>query len=408
MSWKFVPIKDVSIGIYDGPHATPKPSNTGNIFLGIKNISDDGRLDLSEVRKISEEEFSKWTKRVTPRFKDIVFSYEATLHRYAIIPEDFIGCLGRRMALIRPDLNKVDFKFLYYWFFSNQWRRVVNNYIITGSTVDRIPLTNFPDFKIALPPLHTQRRIASILSAYDDLIDNNLKRIKLLEEAAQNIYREWFVEMRFPNHEEAEWYVDEQGRRLPKGWEYKSIGKFGRVVTGKTPSTKNSGYYNGNILFVKTPDMHGNIFVIDSSIKLTKEGAESQGNKSLPPYSVLVSCIGTIGVVALTYKKCQTNQQINGVVTDSIEKSLYLYGFAKTLKPILEGLGSSGATMGNVNKSKFEQIEILIPKFEILTDYSQIVQPMFDSILVCQNMIQKLKEAHEILLPRLMNQTIEV
>src|SRR5258706_9335003 len=119
------PIKDYCLGIYDGPHATPQESDDGPIFLGIKNITDDGRLDLSEIRHVSEEEFPKWTKRVAPMGGDLVLTYEATLHRYAIIPDGFNGCLGRRVALIRPDPKKVDRRYLLYYFLSFEWRRIV-------------------------------------------------------------------------------------------------------------------------------------------------------------------------------------------------------------------------------------------------------------------------------------------
>ena len=404
MSWKEGTIKDISNGFYDGPHATPKPSEFGPIFLGIRNITDDGRLTFSEVRHISIEEYPKWTKRVTPKYKDIVFSYEATLNRYAIIPEGFLGCLGRRMALIRPNLTKVNHRFLYYYFFSTAWRKEISNHVITGATVDRIPLTNFLDFKILIPSLPTQQKIASILSAYDDLIENNLKRIKLLEEAAQNIYKEWFVNFRFPEYENAKFGED----GLPEGWEMKKIKDFGLVVTGKTPSTKKSSFYNGKVFFVKTPDMHNNTFVTQTGIMLSEDGAESQKNKTLPPLTVLVSCIGTAGVVSLTSEYSQTNQQINAVIVDTDSKSYFFYFFAKDLKEILEGLGSSGATFTNVNKNKFENIKLIFPKELILENYGEIVRPIFDNILNLLYQNQTLKEARDILLPRLMDRRIEV
>lgn len=212
MSWNKVPIKTICKGIYDGPHATPPESSSGAVFLGIPNFIN-GQLDLSNIRYISEQDLPKWTKRVTPQPNDIVFSYEATLNLYAIIPKGFWGCLGRRMALIRVDEKKADYKFLYYYFYSPAWRSVIQEHTVTGATVDRIPLVSFPDFLVELPDLPTQRRIASILSAYDDLIENNRRQIKLLEEAAQRLYREWFVELRFPGHESVK-VVD----GVPEGW----------------------------------------------------------------------------------------------------------------------------------------------------------------------------------------------
>jgi len=191
--WKTVPIKELYAGLYDGPHATPKPADDGPVFLGIKNVTDDGRLDLSDIRHIAEDDYAAWTRRIEPAAGDIVFTYEATLNRYAIIPEGFRGCLGRRMALIRPNPEKMDTRFLHFYFFTEPWRQVIATNTLSGATVDRIPLTNFPDFPVNVPPLEVQRQIAAILSAYDDLIGNNLRRIKILEEMARAIFREWFV-----------------------------------------------------------------------------------------------------------------------------------------------------------------------------------------------------------------------
>src|SRR5258708_26629988 len=199
-AWMRVPIETVYLGLYDGPHATPKPASNGPVFLGIKNITEDGKLDLSEIRHIAEEDFADWTRRVIPRTGDIVFTYEATLNRYAFIPEGFRGCLGRRLALIRPDPTKVNPRFLFFYFFSARWRQTVSRNILSGATVDRIPLTAFPTFEVNLPSRAEQDRIAEILSAYDDLIETNTRRIRILEEMAQMIYREWFVHFRYPGH----------------------------------------------------------------------------------------------------------------------------------------------------------------------------------------------------------------
>jgi type I restriction enzyme S subunit len=277
--------------------------------------------------------------------------------------------------------------------------------ISQGATQDNLSLEKLLTFEVPTPPLQTQKRIADILSAYDDLIENNLKRIKLLEQAAQNIYKEWFVNLRFPGHENTP-INEETG--LPVGWVKGTISDFGKVVTGKTPSTKKPEFYGGNMPFIKTPDMHNSCYVVNSSNKLTKAGSAVQSNKTLPKNSVMVSCIGTAGIVAITSEPSQTNQQINSVIFDSSFKTYYFYCFASRLKQLLEGLGSNGATMVNVNKGKFENIEIIIPSEDYLTKYSDKVEPMFNQILTLLSQNQKLKAARDILLPRLMNRTIEV
>ena len=109
-------MEDVMAEFHDGPHATPPVANSGGVYLGITNLTEDGHLDLGTIRHIDQSQIEKWTKRVTPREGDIVFSYEATLHRYAIIPPGFYGALGRRLALIRVDDDVIDRRFLLYLF----------------------------------------------------------------------------------------------------------------------------------------------------------------------------------------------------------------------------------------------------------------------------------------------------
>jgi len=222
-----VPIKNFYTGFFDGPHATPQFAEDGPIFLGIKNITDDGRLDLTETNHLSEKDFQKWTRRVVPQAGDIVFTYEAALHKYAIIPQDFRGCLGRRLALIRPDYQKSDSKFLLYYFLGGYWKALIMSKIFSGSTVDRIPLIDFPEFEVSIPLLPVQQKIAAVLSAYDDLIENNTRRIALLERMAEEIYREWFVQLRFPGHEQVTFH-----KGIPEGWEMVKIGQVFQITGG--------------------------------------------------------------------------------------------------------------------------------------------------------------------------------
>lgn len=214
-------IREISVGVYDGPHATPELHDEGAaVFLGIPNLLPDGRIDVTAARWVAERDLAKWTRRVTPQPNDIVFTYEATLNRYAIIPDGFRCCLGRRTALIRPDPSLIDHRFLFYYFFSPRWRAQIEANTLTGATVDRIPLTTFPEFEVLVPDLQEQKRIAEVLSSYDDLITTNQRRIALLEDAARRLYREWFVNLRFPGHESV---PVKDG--VPEGWHFVAIGE---------------------------------------------------------------------------------------------------------------------------------------------------------------------------------------
>ena len=411
MSWEENIIENLKIKIIDGDRGVNYPKSTDFLtegyclFLNTGNVTKEG-INFDNTSFISENKDSILRKGKTQR-GDIILTTRGTLGNVAFyddnISYDNIR-INSGMVIIRPDSEEYSSKFLYYVIKSDNFQKQISN-SKSGSAQPQIPIGTIKKLSIQKPPLETQKRIASILATYDDVIENNLKRIKLLEETAQNIYKEWFVNFRFPNYEHTEFDGESS---LPVGWEKKTIDAFAEVITGKTPSTTNSNFYGGNIPFVKTPDMHDAPYVLSTSIYLSNEGAESQNNKFLPKNSVMVSCIGPAGVVALASTNCQTNQQINSVRFDEEFKAFYFYCFARGLKTLLEGLGSNGATMVNVNKSKFEKIELIVPDSETLKRHYGLVKVIFDQILTLQEKNEKLKEARDILLPRLMNRTIEV
>lgn len=293
-------------------------------------------------------------------------------------------------------------KFLYYVLSQDSFF----DYMMAGANGTKMPRGNkktIPDFLVPDFDLEKQNKISYILSAYDSLIENNQKQIKLLEEAAQRLYKEWFVDLHFPGWENTK-IVD----GVPEGWTVRSISDFGDVITGKTPSTEKKEYYGGAIPFVKIPDMHGCVYPIKTESTLTDAGAETQKNKFIPRNSLMVSCIATVGLVNIAVEKCQTNQQINAIVPAD-EKDLYfLYSAMKRLKELLEGVGSNGATMTNVNKTKFANLPVLYPTEELCNSYYVFCKPMFEKIYNLSLNVDRLINARDRLLPKLMSGEIEV
>lgn len=171
---KRIAIKEVC-EVYDGPHATPKKTDNGPVYLGIDAITEDGLLDPSQFAHLSEEDYVKWTKRVTPQENDIVFSYEATLGRYAVIPKNFYGCLGRRLAIVRIINEEINAKWLYYYFRSPEWTSFIKNQTVKGSTVDRVSIEEFPEYTIPAISLEVQNKIVNVLDRIDSKIANNKK-----------------------------------------------------------------------------------------------------------------------------------------------------------------------------------------------------------------------------------------
>jgi type I restriction enzyme, S subunit len=379
--WKRVPIESVYLGLYDGPHATPKPALDGPVFLGIKNITEDGQLDLSDIRHIAEEDFSEWTRRVTPGPGDIVFTYEATLNRYAIIPKGFRGCLGRRLALIRPNPETVDTRFLFYYFFSEDWRTTISKNILSGSTVDRIPLTSFPTFNISLPPLPTQRKIAAILSAYDDLIENNTRRIAILEEMAQSLYREWFVHFRFPRHEQKSMVESELGM-IPEGWEVVKLGNAIELAYGKALKAD--------------VRIEGNIPVYGSA------GIVGYHNEELVKGPGII--VGRKGNVGSVFWSDTDFFPIDTVFFVRSNVCLhYLYYNLQSQRFI-----NNDAAVPGLNRNQAYLLPFLLPEKKILDQFQEFIVSLFKQLQILTQKNANLRQTRDLLLPKLISGEVDV
>ncbi|MBB1279902.1 restriction endonuclease subunit S [Pseudoalteromonas sp. SR41-1] len=185
-------IRDIA-EVFDGPHATPKKIDVGPYFLSISSLVN-GQLDLSKSAHLSEEQFKKWTKRVTPQVGDVLFSYETRLGEAALMPAGVTACLGRRMGLLRPDQSKVLPEYLLYAYLSPVFQQEIKKRTIHGATVERISLRELPDFDIHIPEIKKQRKVINTLNAINNKISLNKKNNHTLEQMAQALFKSWFVD----------------------------------------------------------------------------------------------------------------------------------------------------------------------------------------------------------------------
>jgi type I restriction enzyme S subunit len=302
---------DCSVG--DGIHAKIKRQESGVIYLTSKNFKD-GKLDLSKVDYISKIDFDKHFKdnsraKTKPRCCDVVFSIIGSIGEpYLVKADDSFG-LSSSVAILRPNQSTLSPKFLYYWIRGSLFQSAL--YGIKGGVAQGyVSLEMIRSLPLMYPPLPTQRKIAAILSAYDDLIENNTRRIKILEEMAQALYREWFVCFRFPGHENVQ-MVDSPLGEIPEGWEVKRIGEVIETLGGGTPSTKNSEFWeNGDVIWFTPSDLTSSkaMFVRQSSKKISRNGLQGSSAHIFPAYSVMMTSRATIGVTAINTREACTNQ----------------------------------------------------------------------------------------------------
>lgn len=414
--------KDIMLGFYDGPHATPPPSDEGPMFLGIKNIKKDGGIDFSNIRHIAKKDFAKWTKRVVPSKNDIVFSYEATLHRYALIPEGFNGCLGRRMALIRVNLELVNPRYLFLYFNSPYWKAFIETIKISGATVDRISIIDFPNYKIELPDLKTQNKLVEILSTYDDLIENNNQRIQLLEEMASEIYKEWFVRLRFPGYENAVFRdkngkkVDrESDRALPNGWKKEQLREHINFYRGKSYSSAELRDNEGLAMInLKNIQRQGGFRLdglkyFEGKYNLNNEAYSGDIVMAVTDMTQEREIVGRVALVPdMGIEKFIISMDLIRIEPISLPK-LYLYcflrysGISLQLKEF-----ANGANVLHLTPSLIEFQKAVIPPAAICEKFEELIKPMLSEIDVLNNKNQVLQETRDLLLPRLISGKLSV
>jgi type I restriction enzyme S subunit len=410
MKWSVAKIGEIS-DIIDGDRGKNYPKqhefhdNGYCLFLNTGNVTRQG-FNFSSNMFITEEKDKAMRKGKLTR-GDIVFTSRGTIGNIAYfsdtVPYENIR-INSGMVIIRVKEDKVDQRYLYQLLKSNYQRERMQSYI-TGSAQPQLPIKNFIQIELPLPPLRTQRQIADILSAYDDLIENNQKQIKLIEEAAMRLYREWFVNLRFPGHEMIN-VVD----GLPEGWKRAFIEDVCQTVGGGTPSTKVPSYYsNGTIPWVTPTDITRNdcLVLLETEKKITEEGLAKSSAKMLPPETILMTSRASVGFFGVSEHKVCTNQGFISCIPYNNDMMMYLLLNLMNRKDEIRQK-AGGSTYLEINKATFRKFEIVIPNDSILKKFQNTTYTMLERIRTLKKQSTSLQQARDKLIPKLMSGEIEV
>lgn len=404
--------------IFDGPHATPRKTESGPIYLGVDAITEDCKINPSEFAYLSENDYKIWTKRVVPQHKDIVFSYEATLGRYAIIPEDFYGCLGRRLGLVRIIDDRVDYKWLYYFFQSPQWTNFIKSHTIKGSTVNRISVDEMPSYEIPCVAMSEQRKIASVLSALDDKIALNKKMNQKLEAMAKRLYDYWFVQFDFPD-ENGRPYKTSGGpmthnetlnREIPEGWEVKCVNDVTSSVRGVSYSSDDEKKSTDTnvIQILRGNNISGSRFVFDSN-EVFVSADLVQNEQKISKYDIVMTMSSGskehVGKSALalfdmphSFGAFCSKFTPNENARYFIDCYLHSEFFIKYIRQTCSGTGINNLTNGHFDKAMFAW-----PSKKILDQFNEMLNAVYERRGVVEREISRLTALRDKLLPLLMN-----
>jgi type I restriction enzyme, S subunit len=263
--------------------------------------------------------------------------------------------------------------------------------------------------EVRIPDLSTQRKIASVLSAYDNLIENNTRRIQILEEMAQRIYKEWFVDFKYPGHENDK-LVDSELGMIPEGWEVRKSAEVFRILGGGTPSTKVPEYWeNGTINWYSPKDLtkSNSMFALRSGSQISDLGLQKSSAKLFPAFSVMLTSRATIGVVSINTTEACTNQGfISCIPSEHMSTYQIYYWLLNNIKMFLAH--SSGATFKELTKTTFKKFDLVVSSKNISTSFNELVAPFTDEILILQKKQENLRQTRDFLLPKLISGKVDV
>lgn len=404
MEWKEVTLGEVSSKIGDGLHGTPKYDDEGSYYFINGNNLNCGKIIIKDdTKRVGIEEFVKNQKELNEQ--TILVSINGTIGNVAKYNNE--PCILGKSACYINVIKEVDKEFIYYILTSANFKRNITNEA-TGTTIKNVSLKQMREYKFNIPcNLADQRRIASILSSLDRKIELNNKINADLEEMAQAIFKNWFVD--FEPFKDGK-FVDSELGMIPEGWKVGRADDFYQINIGKTPPRKEHKWFSTNPadkIWVSIANMgNSGIFISDSSEYLTKEAVDRHNIIMVPRNTILLSFKLTVGRVAIADKELTTNEAIARFILSDDKYMEYLYLYLKNFD--YNSLGSTSSIATAVNSKTIKGMQMLQPSDKIIDAFHIQVNPIFEKIRSLTKENSRLSTLRDTLLPRLMSGEIEV
>jgi type I restriction enzyme, S subunit len=406
LGWPRVCIADVCEAIVDCVNRTAPIVERPTPYKMIRTTNvRDGWIDLSDTKYVTEETYERWTRRQVPKRGDIVLTREAPLGEVGIIRTDEPVFLGQRLVSYRADPQKLDKHFLLYSFQERDLQAQIKA-LGSGATVEHMRVPDAKKLTLVLPPIDIQQRIASILSAYDDLIENNARRIAILEEMARALYQEWFVHFRFPGHEHVP-LVDSPLGPIPEGWEVANFIEIADVLSGGTPKKSEPDFWGGPIPFYTPRDAPKSVYVLTTEGNITESGLRRCNSSLYPKDTVFITARGTVGRLALAATSMAMNQSCYALRGKEGVHQLFLFLATRHLVEHLQQQ-AHGAVFDTIIVDTFQRLKVIRSPAQVIRDFGNLVEPFFAQILLLLRKNVNLRTTRDLLLPRLISGEIDV
>ena len=401
--WKCYKLSEIS-SLSNGINFDKSAYTSGVKLIGVSDFKNRIHPDYDSLQEVD----SKVVKSGDYLEKgDIVFvrsnGNKELVGRCMMIDRDIpVTYSGFCIKLRLNDKKIFDPVFFNYLFKTRQFKKSMTGTAV-GANIQNLSQSRLGSCEVNVPDSEIQKEIATILSRYDSLIENYQKQIKLLEEAAQRLYKEWFVDLHFPGHENTK-IVD----GVPEGWEKKLIGEVCDTTSGGTPSRSKTDFYTGNIPWVKTKELNDD-FIFDTEERITDDAIRKSSAKLIPSGSILMAMYGaTIGKLGIATKELSCNQACCVfLLSEDNTLRFYIYSWLLDNRTLLISMGK-GAAQPNLSQDMIKKLEIMIPSLHLLSIFDSKVKSIYKKIYYLSSQIRLLTEARDRLLPKLMSGEIAV
>lgn len=403
MEWKEVTLGEISSKIGDGLHGTPKYDDEGPYYFINGNNLNCGKIIIKDdTKRVGIDEFVKNQKELNEQ--TLLVSINGTIGNVAKYNNE--PCILGKSACYINVIKEVDKEFIYYVLTSANFKRNITNEA-TGTTIKNVSLKQMREYKFNIPcNIADQRRIASILSSLDRKIELNNKINADLEEMAQAIFKNWFVDFEpFKNGK----FVDSELGMIPEGWKVGRLDEIADVVGGSTPSKAKPEYYTQKGIAWLTPkdlSNHPAVYTSRGEIDITEEGYNSTSTKLMPKGTILFTSRAPIGYISIAQNDICTNQGFKSLVPKKAG-TCFLYCFLKYVTPVIENK-STGSTFKEASGSLMKSLQVIMPEQKVFEDFETIVSPLFARIESLEKENSRLSLLRDTLLPRLMSGELEV
>ena len=395
-AWEIRRLWELPLQIIDGDRSAKYPKrsefrDSGVLFLNTTNIVND-RLDLSGAVFITEEKFAEIQKGRARR-RDILMTTRGSIGKVALFDCEYDEALiNAQLLILRADDAQLDSRFLFYAVRSPLFKTHVANFA-SGAAQPQIPITDLREVEIPIPALPAQRRIARILSAYDDLIENNQRRIRILETMARALYREWFVEFRFPGHERFPRVASPLGD-IPQGWEVKKLKDVCHLTMGQSPKSEFYNQIGEGQPFHQGVTDFGDRFPTDR-LFCTVEGRVAEAG------DILFSVRAPVGRMNIADKRIVLGRGLSATRHNEGHQAFLWEQLRNRFSK--DDMMGNGAIFAAVTKGDMQGIELLCPPSALVGAAAKHFEPINSQIGALTKEIQNLRRTRDLLLPRLLS-----